>query len=232
MRFTEYLVEAPPVPGAQTIVQPQAERPDYSKLNTPAWKRKPDPKAQQGNPNDAAWEEIKKAATDPNTGREFITMLGAMYQTKRSNPTVQLSVPKMVTALPDAQPLKKQMMALFNIAKNDDEPHLAARSQELQQARMNAAAKPGTNVTPGQQPTGQPKPAPANTRQQRGELLKTLMKTIQDTAPKLTTRELKQASGALNAPLNAKRKKNARTKVPNAAPPAPGQPTAGTVATA
>lgn len=241
MRFTEYVSEATPEePTTRSWVDPQPERPDYSKFNAPAWKRKPDPKAHAQDPNDAAWEELKKAATDPTTGRELITLLGAMYQAKRTNPNVVMSIPKMVTTLPDNQTeLKKQMTALFNIAKNDDVAHLAARSQELQQARMDAVAKPGTKPTPGQQPVGQVKTSTATTTktpttntsvtQSRGAMLQQLLKLINDTVPKLTTRQIKQASAALNAPINAKRR-NRKTKVP-ASTAMPGQPPMTTGAT-
>lgn len=231
MRFTEYLVEAP-------IDAPQSwtdRNPGHQQLQRPTVQRRAE--AGKAPPKADPWEEIKKAATDPTIGRELITMLGGMYQTKRRNPNVIMHEPKMITSLPPEQDkLRKYMTALFNIAKNDDEPHLAQRSQELQQARMASASKPGTNVTPGQMPSGQAQQSPAAatgpvSKQQRGVLMQQLLKTIQDTAPKLSSRQRAEASAALNATRNERRKKNARTKVPNAAPPAPGQPTAGVMAT-
>jgi hypothetical protein len=230
MRFTEYLVEAPP--GTQQWTDPQAERPDYSQYEKPTIQRKADT-AKKG-PVADPWETIKKAATNPQFGREFITLLGGMYQAKRRNPNVIMTMPKMITALPDDQvQLKQQMTALYNLAKSDDEAHLAQRSQELQQARMNAASKPGTSPTPGQVPAGQVGQVPSGgqvSKQQRNSMLKQLMQTINDTAPRLTTRQIKAASAALNAPLNAKRKKNARTKVPST-PASTPQQTPGVIST-
>lgn len=200
-------------------MQPQAQGPDYNKFNSPSLLRPRDMRRNPQGPaksSDQSWEAIKKAATEPNTGREFVTLLGAMYQAKRRNPAVQMTVPKMVTALQDG-PLKQQMTQLFNLAKDEDDAHLAQRSQELQQARMSAASQPGTKPTPGQQPVGQAKPAAVaqgQNGQQGGALLQQLMKAINDTAPKLSTRDIKQASAALNQRINPQRKKNQRTKVP------------------
>lgn len=226
MRFTEFLVEAPQM-GPMTPRSWADRNPNYAELDRPTVQRRA---AQQNTPQQAKattapapkedpWEALKKAAVDPNAGREFITLLGAMYQAKRRNPNVVMTLPTMVTSLPASQQkLRTQLTALFNISKNDDEAHLAQRSQELQQARMNAVAQPGTNPTPGQQPAGLAKQAaPATTSgQQRDTMLQQLMAIVKSTAPKLTAQQIKQVSKELNAPLNAKRK-NQKTKIPNTA---------------
>lgn len=89
---------------------------------------------------------------------ELQTLLGAVYQTKRTNPQVQLSVPKLVTMSKNKELLQK----LFDIVKDKDLPQLTAMFQEIKRS----AALPGgggqpapngmTNVpqTPGQTPAG------------------------------------------------------------------------------
>lgn len=89
---------------------------------------------------DLQWEALlRAAASDYNTGRELISMLGAMYQQKRRNPPEQLTLPKLVTSLPnDQQALKRQLTALFEMTKNEDTAKLSTRSHEIQRAREAA----------------------------------------------------------------------------------------------
>ncbi len=235
MRFTEYLIEQPDTgPPLQ-----RAPKPHLKGMFGKGEGVKLAPK--QPAMADAAWENIKKMATDANAGREMITLLGAMYQAKRRNPVVQLTIPKMVSTLPGNTPeektLKDRMAQLFNLAKNDDVAHLAARIQDLQKTRMGSVSQPGTKVQPGQasMAAGQTANAPGGkvSKQQRQTLVQQLMKTIKDTAPSLTTREVKAASRELNASSKAKRIKNKRTLVPgsSAEVPTKGQPKQGVITT-
>ncbi len=157
------------------------------------------------------WSNILKAATDPNSGRSLFTLLGSMYQAKRRNPTVQLTVPDLVTTLPDKteeqKALKQNMMALFNLAKSDDMPHLAQRSQELQKARLKAASQPGTHVQPGEQPAGQVQQTAAP--QEGGTMLQQLLQQIK----KLTPDQLKTVKKELTSEFEKK-----KPEVPNLPP--------------
>src|SRR5277367_3429116 len=125
MKFTEYLInEALPADP----VQPQTThnrmpQPEEHKPRGRMAGNKFVPNAGEKAPQDP-WEKILKASTDPNSGREFITLLGSMYQAKRRNPSVQMTPPKLITTLPDKTPeqqaLKQNMAQLFKIAQNDD----------------------------------------------------------------------------------------------------------------
>ncbi len=162
------------------------------------------PKKPTANPagNADPWDKILKAATDPNSGRLLFTLLGSMYQAKRRNPVVQMTMPELVTSLPEKteeqKTLKQNMAALFNLAKGDDMPHLAARSQELQKARVKAASQPGTHVQPGEQPAAEVK---TNAPQQGGTMLQQILQTMK----KLTPDQLKTVKKEIDAEFEKKK---------------------------
>jgi hypothetical protein len=109
---------------------------------------KQDPNVKAVNP----WNNIlQTAGKDNNAGREFITLLGSMYQAKRRNPSIQLTMPKMVSSLKDGE-LKNQMTKLFQMAQKEDLPQLAALSKQIQDARMNKNKETQQQgLPPGQQ---------------------------------------------------------------------------------
>lgn len=234
MRFTEYLIEADKprgrMVGNKFVPKDQLEqvptRPPQKPLNFQKTRNKlaapqqqvkagetPTPNKPTSNPagtNDP-WKNILKAATDPTSGRSFFTLLGSMYQAKRRNPVVQLTMPDLVTTLPDKteeqKALKQNMTTLFNLAKNDDMPHLAARSQELQKARVKAASEPGTHVQPGEQPAGEVKTT--TTPQEGGSMIQQLLQQIK----KLSPDQLKTVKKELEGEFEKK-----KPEVPNLPP--------------
>ena len=82
---------------------------------------------------------IMDAGRDQLLGRELMTLLGAMYQAKRRNPAVQLTLPKMVSSMPEGdekqRAMKAKMVELYGMAKDEDLAHIAARASQLQKGR-------------------------------------------------------------------------------------------------
>lgn len=120
--------------------------------------QKKQPKPKPAAPPDNSLQPFLDIAKG-NRGKalEMITLLGAIYQTKRKNPQVQLSVPKIVTDSANRQDLQK----LFDIAKNKDVGQLTAMYQEIKRSAavpgQNGQAPAGMNTapqTPGQTPAG------------------------------------------------------------------------------
>ncbi len=133
---------------ANRIAGDEQQKPKQAKLN----------KQKTLAPVDPAMEPfLNLAKSDRQKSVEMNTLLGAMYQAKRTNPQVQLSVPKLVTMSKNRNELQK----LFDLGKSKDLGQLAAMSQEIQRS----AASPGANAatssgmsdvpqTPGQTPAG------------------------------------------------------------------------------
>lgn len=163
-------------------------------------------------PTPTEWQVImKKAGTDNNAGREFMTLLGDMYQAKRRNPNVQLEMPKLVTSLPekteDEKKLKQQMASLFKMAQNEDLPQLAARSKQLQDSRRTVTKQNGTQSLPPKQQATQP----GQVQQSAPEA-----ESILQQLTKLSLKDLKKVGHKIKDVI-----KNKKPQIPNV--PAPGQ---------
>lgn len=162
MRFIQFLVEAKKGPAA---AMPAVNMPhNFAKNRYGAPQQGGAPRQPQGQPavkpptkaqrNTAKKDAIKTLAPvdpamkqfldiangDRQKAMEMITLLGAMYQTKRTNPQAQLNVPKLVTQSQNG----KALQSLFDLAKDKDLGQLAAMSQEIKRS----AANPGANAPP------------------------------------------------------------------------------------
>lgn len=146
-------------------------------------------------PVDPAMQPFLVAAKgDRRKAMEMITLLGAMYQTKRTNPQAQLSVPKLVTV----SQYRGELQKLFDLAKPKDLGQLAAMSQEI---KRNAAT-PGANTPPAGTIT-----APQTPGQTPGQktMLQKLINTIQTAAKNLSPADFIAARKKLDkAAQNAK----------------------------
>lgn len=131
----------------------------------------------------------KAAAGDRNTAVELMTLLGSMYQAKRTNPAVQFSVPAMVTQSKN----KEAMQALFDVAKTQDLPSLAKMSQDIKQV----AAAPGQNA--GAAPAGSQN-VPTTPGQTAGQktMLQKMVDWIRQSAKTLSPQDLKVVKKELN----------------------------------
>ncbi|MDE1830304.1 MAG: hypothetical protein KGI25_08275 [Thaumarchaeota archaeon] len=110
---------------------------------------------------------------------EMITLLGAIYQAKRRNPQVELTLPKLVTDSDNREEMEK----LFNVVKNKNLPQLTAAYQEIKRS----AALPGQN---GQAPTGmQNAPQTPNQTPAGKSMLQKLLNTIQQAAKSLSAQD-------------------------------------------
>lgn len=149
-------------------------------------------------------ELIQRAKGNREDAIEMLTLLGAIYQTLRRNPQVELTPPKIVTQSKN----KQDLMSLFNIAKHMDLPQLAAMSQEIKQH----AASPGANIppsgtqntpqTPGQTPGGK-------------TMLQKLFNTIQNAAKSLSPQDFLAARKKLDrAAQDAKSNPSNNTQQP------------------
>lgn len=165
MRFTEYLKDEQlyEAPLGQDTVGWDARkgqafagaRPANRFAGAEQPKQKAKPAMKSAAPNPLA-KFIQIASKDRTEAMEMITLLGSMYQTRRRNPGVKMTVPKMVTQSRNRQAMED----LFNIAKDKDLPQLASMSQEIKRsaaapAQAGAAPNPAgmqNNVpqTPGQ----------------------------------------------------------------------------------
>lgn len=149
-------------------------------------------------PVDPALQPLLQAAKgDRQLSVELQTLLGAIYQTKRTNPQVELSVPKLVVGSKNKELLQK----MFDLAKDKDLGQLAAMSQEVKRT----GAMPGTGQaqppngmtghvpqTPGQTPAGK-------------TMLQKLITTIQQAAKSLSPADMRAARKKLDqAAQNAK----------------------------
>lgn len=152
-------VQQSAVGAGQPQAQPQQRNSDTIQPPPGNFQKKEAPKAAAPiapvDPNLKPFLDI--AGGDRAKAMEMITLLGAIYQTKRTNPQVELTVPKLVSQSQNREALQK----LFDIAKGKELPQLAAMSQEIKRS----AAMPGQQgaapsgmltapSTPGQTPAG------------------------------------------------------------------------------
>lgn len=165
-------------------------------------------------PTPTEWQVImQKAGTDNNAGREFMTLLGDMYQAKRRNPNVQLELPKLVTSLPDKSEdelkLKKQMTSLFKMAQNEDLPQLAARVKQLQDSRRTVTKQNGNAGLPPKAKGQAVQPGQAQANAPEAE-------SMLQQLSKLSLQDLKKVGHKIKEVI-----KNKKPQTPNI--PAPGQ---------
>lgn len=159
------------------------------------------PKAQAGAPNPMA-KFMQLASKDRNEAMEMITLLGSMYQTRRRNPNVQMTVPKMVTQSKN----RDLMQQLFDMAKGKDLPELAAMSQDIKRS----AAAPAAQGTPGPQQQQSVPQTPGQTPGQKTTLqklfayIKKVSKNLSPTDFQAARKELDKAaqSARPNPPSN------------------------------
>lgn len=224
--------KGPPADAEELPGNPRHRQPDQQGLNFPDPQRQGDlfngPASKSepelpGNPKNAKsikdpWKVmVQNASQDASVGREYMTLLGAMYQAKRRNPTVQMTLPKMVTSMPEKTPeeqqIKAKMTTLFNMAKADDLPHLAARANEIQKSRSMSGGKPA-NALPTQQP-GQPAQQP--TEQQSKQALGTggKLRQVFDFLKKANVGNLQQIK---DAAVDALKKKKPAVQLPQRNP--------------
>jgi hypothetical protein len=110
-------------------------------------KNQPKPRPKKVSGPDATWQNLLNNASKNSTLRsELNVLLLAMYQTRRRNPAIVMSEPKMITGMKNPE-IKQQMQQLFNLAKNEDLPHLAARSNQLRQTADSEVNIQGTTKT-------------------------------------------------------------------------------------
>lgn len=103
---------------------------------------KPRPKTMSG--PDATWQTLLNNASKNKALRsELNVLLLAMYQARRRNPAIVMSEPKMIAGMKNPE-IKQQMQQLFNLAKHEDLPHLAARSNQLRQSANSEVNIQGT----------------------------------------------------------------------------------------
>lgn len=133
----------PPRQKPQTPEKPQMtaqrelpmEYPKKDKTNA----RQKDWVSRTGNKPTDNWEQILELAKeDRNMSKEFLTLILALYQARQRNPAIRPEMPRLVQTLPTKtsydKSLKNAMVSVFNIIKNDDLPHLAARGNDIRRA--------------------------------------------------------------------------------------------------
>ncbi len=142
---------------------------------------------------------IKIASGDRAKALEMISLIGAIYKAKKTNPRVQLRVPKIVTGSSDPENMEK----LFNAVKRDSLPQLSAAYQEIKKA-----AATGQAGQTGQTPASGTQNVPATPNQTPGG--KTVLQSLLN--------RIKQAAKSLSPADMAAVKKEAEKAAKNAKP--------------
>jgi len=135
---------------------------------------------------------LQSVKTNRPQALEMITLLGAMYQAKRTNASVEMKVPLMVSQ----SKFKDSMAELFKAAKDKDLPDLAKMSEEIRKGAQSpgqpAAGMQNAPETPGQTPAGK-------------TMLQKLLNTIKNSVKNLSPQDLQAAQKELDkAKRNAK----------------------------
>lgn len=118
------------------------------------------------------WNALaSSAAQSKQFGQQLMTLIGVMYQAKRRNPDVQISEPKMISAMradtAEQKAMQTRLKQAYQQLRNQSAAQLAQSAQQIQKAR-----KLGSSEQAQQAVTPQAQPREMNTLRSINQLLK------------------------------------------------------------